>query len=83
METKKFEKVAQCRKKLKGGPLVSSGFVLRLKSKKRKRAHSHKLDVRFPGNRLVEQIEQKFRRIRDCLKEKRKKRVAVIVGPFY
>ena len=26
--------------------------------------------MRFPGIRLVEQTEQKFRRIRDCLKEK-------------
>ena len=41
--------------------------------------------MRFPGVRLVEQAEQKFRRIRDCLKEKqrRKKRVTVIVGLFY
>ena len=34
-----------------------------------------------PGIRLVEQPEQKFRRIRVCLKEK--KRVTVIVGLFY
>ena len=37
--------------------------------------------MRFPGIRLAEQTEQKFRRIRDCLKEK--KRVTVIVGLFY
>ena len=36
------------------------------------------------GNRLVEQIEQKFRRIPDCLgKKNKKKRVTVIVGLFY
>ena len=40
--------------------------------------------MQFPGNRLVEQMEQKFRRIRDCLKEKKeKKRVTVIVELFY
>ena len=41
--------------------------------------------MRFPGIRSVEQTEQKFRRIRDCLKEKQKKikRVTVKVGPFY
>ena len=27
--------------------------------------------MRFPGNRLVEQIQQKFRRIRGCLEEKK------------
>ena len=37
--------------------------------------------MRFPGIRLVEQIEQKFRRIRACLQEK--KLVTVIVGLFY
>ena len=42
--------------------------------------------MRFPGNRSVEQIEQKFRRIRDCLKEKQIKenlRVTVRDGLFY
>ena len=29
--------------------------------------------MRFPGIRLVEQTEQKFRRIRDCLEKKEKK----------
>ena len=29
--------------------------------------------MRFRGIRLVEQTEQKFRRIRDCLKEKQRK----------
>ena len=28
--------------------------------------------MRFPGIRLIEQTEQKFRRIRDCIKEKQK-----------
>ena len=28
--------------------------------------------MRFPGIRLVEQTEQKLRRIRDCLEEKQK-----------
>ena len=37
--------------------------------------------MRFPGIRLVEQTEQKFRRIRVCLKEE--KRLTVIVGLFY
>ena len=37
--------------------------------------------MRFPGIRLVEQTEQKFCRIRGCLKGK--KRVAVIVGLYY
>ena len=32
--------------------------------------------MQFPGNRLVEQMEQKFRRIRDCLKEKKKKKTS-------
>ena len=36
--------------------------------------------MRFPGVRLVEQTEQKFRHIRFCLEEK--KRVTVIVGLF-
>ena len=41
--------------------------------------------MRVPGIRLVEQTEQKFRRMRVCLNEKqeRKKRVTVIVGLFY
>ena len=40
--------------------------------------------MRFPGIRLVELIEQNFRRIRVCPKEKQKKRaVTVIVGLFY
>ena len=39
--------------------------------------------MRFPGIRLVEQTEQKFRRIRDCPKEKKKKRVTVIVGLLF
>ena len=39
--------------------------------------------MRFPDIRLVEQIEQKFRRIRICLEEKQKKRVTVTVGLFY
>ena len=40
--------------------------------------------MRFPGIRLVEQTEQKFRRIRDCLnRKKEKKQVTVIVGLFY
>ena len=42
--------------------------------------------MRFPGIRSVEQTEQKFGRIRECLEEKqkkRKKRVTVIVGLFY
>ena len=40
--------------------------------------------MRFPGIRLVEQTEQKFRRIRDCLKNKKKqkKQATVIVGLF-
>ena len=29
--------------------------------------------MRFPGDRLVEQTDQKFRRFRDCLNEKKKK----------
>ena len=37
--------------------------------------------MRLPGIRLVDQTERKFRRIRDCLKEK--KRLPVIVGLFY
>ena len=39
--------------------------------------------MRFPDIRLVEQIEQKIRRIRDCPKEKEKKPVTVTVGLFY
>ena len=39
--------------------------------------------MRFPGIRLVEQTEQQFRRIKVCSKEKKKKRVTVIVGLFY
>ena len=41
--------------------------------------------MRLPGIRLVEQIEQKFRRVRVCLekRKKRKKRLTVIVGFFY
>ena len=35
--------------------------------------------MRFPGIRLVEQIEQKFRRFESVLK----KRVTVIVGLFH
>ena len=30
--------------------------------------------MHFPGIRLVKQTEQKFRRIRDCLSEKQKKK---------
>ena len=37
--------------------------------------------MRFPGIRLVEQTEQNFRFIRDCLEEK--KRATVKVGLFY
>ena len=39
----------------------------------------------FPGFRLVEQTEQNIRRIRVCLEEKQKKekRVIVIVGLFH
>ena len=40
--------------------------------------------MRFPGIRLIEQTEQKFRRFRDCPKQKKKnKRVTVIFGLFY
>ena len=39
--------------------------------------------MRFPGIRLGEQTEQKFGCIRDCLKEKQKKRVTVIARLFY
>ena len=55
--------------------------MLRLKSKKKQKGRSFLItQMWFPGNRLVEPIEQKFRRIRDCLEEK--KRVTVIVGLF-
>ena len=39
--------------------------------------------MRFPGIRLVEQIEQKYRRIRNWQKEKRKKTSDWIVRLFY
>ena len=40
--------------------------------------------MRFRGIRLVEHIEQKFRRIRVCLeKHQKEKPLTVIVGLFY
>ena len=58
MKTKKLfrKKSHSAEKNWKGGPLVSSGFAI--------------TRMRFPGIRLVEQTEQKFRRIRVCLEQK-------------
>ena len=57
-------------KKLKGEPQVSSSFVCYVRKVKNEKGPFAITWIRFPGIHLVEQTEQKFRRIRkktsDC-----------------
>ena len=76
MGTKKFRiKVAKCRKKRKVGRFSLVRFcILRLKGKKRKGGAFPITLMRFPGNRLVEQIEQKLLTSSQNLEEKQKEK---------
>ena len=72
MKTKNQKKTFTAPKKIERGPFSLVRFcMLRLKSKKKRKGGPFPITLmRFPVFRLVEQTEQKFRRIRDCLKEK-------------